>query len=1495
MKKICSRILLMMVFYLLSVEAKSIDFISEFHSNMAFEVEDEVLSTCVPPEINCGNPNIVVNTLPGQCGAWVNFNLTSSGTSPVITYSHASGSWFSRGTTMVTATAQNACGTSVCSFMVTVDDVENPVLLNCPPSASIATNPGLCTGTTPDFLSQMSYSDNCPNASGFVSISAGGINSYGIKTSGSLWAWGNNDYGQLGQFYPPPSSLTPIQVGGDKNWVKVAGGTYHVVGIRSNGTLWGWGRNHYGQLGDGTTINKQTPVQIGIATNWIHVAAGANFSIGIKSDGTLWAWGDNTFGQLGDGTTVGKLTPVQIGAAKNWISVDAGDEHCIAIKSDGTLWTWGRNQYGQLGDGTITNKNVPGQIGIGSSWGKVSAGMNQCMAIQSNGTLWGWGWNPYGQLGIGNTSTAYTPIQVGTATNWNHVSTASYNTTAIKTNGTLWSWGYGTYGQIGNGSNPIVASTPVQVGAATDWVESSTGGFFNLAFKSNGELYGWGFNQHGTLGNGSTLNKNIPTLVNGSSAQPVLTQTPSPGSISFNGVMTLIYTAVDASGNSVACSNTLETLDQEAPTLTCPADIYIPVPPGSNGSIVNYMTPTAIDNCSNVYYINRIAGLASGSVFPIGITPVTYEASDFFNVSQCTFNIIVGTAPSIVCPSNITVTAAPGQCGANVSFSATETTGIPASVITYSVAPGSYFTVGTHTVTATATNAIGSSSCTFTVTVTDNELPAITCPGNISVNNDPGQCGAVVSYNVTFSDNCQGATIQQTAGIASGQTFPVGTTVNTYVVTDAAGNQATCSFSVTVTDTETPYFTNVPADFNSCNPVSWTLPVPNDNCSGATVGSSHQPGATFPSGTTTVTYTVTDASGLSSVASFKVTLLEPSVAAQSIASNRDYNNICSGENITLTLNGGSLGDGAQWVWYNGSCGGTPVASGVTSITVDPATTTTYFARAEGDCNNTTCVQLTVVVSSSAPVTTPVYSTVPAYGAPGITDVISVVPVTGATYYRWFTNNGQINGVLFNNQLSPVQTAVPSVDITFVLSQQNYQVRVIAGNACGRSGQANTVIRGTVAAPSSLTGPTSVCPGQSHQYTVSAIPSQSGNTQVTYNWQLIPASAGTISGSGLTRTITFAPGFTGAQLCVNGVSGFGLPGAPLCINITTGAPAPATITGLNAVCEGASGVSYSAAPVAGAIAYNWTSVPAGVIFSGNTQSVTATFPNGSWSGTICVAAVTTTCGTSQPTCINVGTITPVSLGAITGPVSGVCNESNVNYSVTAGADSYSWTLPSGANGSSTTSSINVNFGAGFTAGNIEVTGNFACNSSTVSLPVTGAPDMPAVASGGLNSVCPGAAGVQYSVTSTGATAFSWTATGVATTSGCANPPLCSSYNVDQWGLNPTLSVTASNICGTSAPFVFPVACRFMESGSIEASLYPNPTKGKVTLEFTSESSSGYYILITDMVGRKMMEKEITATKGLNKENMDLSSFGAGIYLVHLKDQGGNVSVTKVAVE
>ncbi len=191
----------------------------------------------------------------------------------------------------------------------------------------------------------------------WTAISAGGSNSMALRSDGTVFSWGDNSYGQLGQILPSnvsvPTQLAPIG-GGTLGALSITTGRYHSLALLTDHTLYAWGANASGQLGDGSTLNRVAAVQVGNDNHWFAVAAGGAHTLAIKLDRTLWAWGSNSDGQLGDGTTIDSAVPEQIGTATNWVSVAAGRSHSIAIATDGTLWVWGRNAEGQLGNGTAT-------------------------------------------------------------------------------------------------------------------------------------------------------------------------------------------------------------------------------------------------------------------------------------------------------------------------------------------------------------------------------------------------------------------------------------------------------------------------------------------------------------------------------------------------------------------------------------------------------------------------------------------------------------------------------------------------------------------------------------------------------------------------------------------------------------------------------------------------------------------------------------------------------------------------------------------------------------------------------------------------------------------------------------------------------------------------------------------------------------------------------------------------------------------------------------
>ncbi len=369
-----------------------------------------------------------------------------------------------------------------------------------------------------------------------------------VRSDGTLWAWGYNGYGQLGDT-TYTTRTTPTQVGTGNIWAAVAAGYNHSIALNTAGTLWAWGDNGYGQLGDGTYTNRTTPTQLGTDTTWSAIAAGYYNTFAIKRDGTLWTWGNNGNGQLGDGTYTNRTTPTQVGTDTTWSAVAAGLYHTLAIKRDGTLWAWGYNYYGQLGNGTYNTRTTPTQVGTDTTWSAVAAGLYHTLAIKRDGTLWAWGYNYNGQLGDSTNYTRTTPTQVGTDTTWSAVAAGYYHSTAIKRDGTLWAWGYNYYGQLGDNTN-FNRTTPTQVGTDTTWSVIAAGLYHTLAQKRDGTLWAWGYNSDGELGDGTTVNKTTPIAVTArTSSGNIITNLINNGARATDSTsVNLTLNATDANG-----------------------------------------------------------------------------------------------------------------------------------------------------------------------------------------------------------------------------------------------------------------------------------------------------------------------------------------------------------------------------------------------------------------------------------------------------------------------------------------------------------------------------------------------------------------------------------------------------------------------------------------------------------------------------------------------------------------------------------------------------------------------------------------------------------------------------------------------------------------------------------------------------------------------------------------------------------------------------------
>jgi len=329
--------------------------------------------------------------------------------------------------------------------------------------------------------------------------------------SGNLWTWGNNSNGGLGD-NTIVSKSSPVQtVTFGTNWKQVAGGGNSTAAIKTDGTLWMWGENTNGQLGDNSSTKRSSPVQtVAFGINWKQVSCGYPVTAAIKTDGTLWCWGANGLGGLGDNTSTNRSSPVQtVAFGTNWKQVSCGGHSTAAIKTDGTLWCWGFNNNGQLGDNSSTNRASPVQtVAGGTNWNQVVSGLYGTIAIKTDGTLWCWGDNTNGQLGDNSSTKRSSPVQtVAFGTNWKQV--FFYNhCAAIKTDGSIWTWGRNSYGQLGD--NTVTnRSSPVQtILYGQNWKQVSCGYHHTAAIKTDGTLWTWGNNQsYGRLGDNTTVNR----------------------------------------------------------------------------------------------------------------------------------------------------------------------------------------------------------------------------------------------------------------------------------------------------------------------------------------------------------------------------------------------------------------------------------------------------------------------------------------------------------------------------------------------------------------------------------------------------------------------------------------------------------------------------------------------------------------------------------------------------------------------------------------------------------------------------------------------------------------------------------------------------------------------------------------------------------------------------------------------------------------------------
>ncbi len=898
------------------------------------------------PSITC-NSNITVNNTAGQCGAVVTFTPPAgtdncSGATTTQTAGLASGSVFPVGTTTETFRVTDASGnTTSCSFTITVTDTEAPSI-TCNSNIAVSNTTGQC-GTVVNFTPPVG-TDNCGSA---TTTQTAGL------ASGSL--------------FPVGVTTETFRVTDASGNIASCSFTITVTDTEAPAIICNPDiavGNTAGQCGAVVTFTPPAGTDNctgAITTQTAGLASGSLFPIGVTTE---------TFTVT---DAAGNITSCSF-----TITVTDTEAPAIICNSNVAL----NNDAGQCG--AVVTFTPP--VGTDNCAG---AATTQTAGLAS-GSL----------FPIGTTTQTFTVIDAAGNTN-----SCSFN--VVVTDTELPVITCNTNISLNNDAGQCGAIVNFAAPAATD---NCTLSVIQTAGLASGSLFPIGittqtFTATDPSGNTASCsftitvtdtelpviscNSNIAVNNDAGQCGAIVNFTPPAGTDNCAGVTTAqtaglvsgslfpigtttqTFTVTDASGNTASCSFNVAVTDTELPVISCNANIAVSNDAGQCGAVVTFTPPTGTDNCTSATTV-QTTGLASGSLFPIGTTTQTFTVTDASgNTASCSFNIAVTDTelPVISCNSNIAVSNDAGQCGAIVNFTppaGTDNCAGATTLQTAGLASGSLFPAGTTTQTFTVTDAAGnSSSCSFDVTVTDTELPSITCNANVTVNNDAGQCGAVVNFAApSATDNCT-LTIVQTAGLASGSLFPIGITTQTFTATDPSGNTASCSFTITVTDNETPVITcnaNIATgnDAGQCGAiVNFTPPAGTDNCAGVTTAQTAglPSGSLFPIGTTTQTFSVTDASGNTASCSFNVVVTDTELPV-----------IICNSNIAVNNDAGQCGAIVNFTPPTGTdnCLGvtTTQTAGLPSGSLFPAGTTIQTFTVTDAAGNTSSCSFNVVVTDS---------------------------------------------------------------------------------------------------------------------------------------------------------------------------------------------------------------------------------------------------------------------------------------------------------------------------------------------------------------------------------------------------------------------------------------------------------------------------------------------------------------------------------------------------
>jgi alpha-tubulin suppressor-like RCC1 family protein len=389
-------------------------------------------------------------------------------------------------------------------------------------SGSLPTEPGTYTAVVPVTSSvannspqtvSVTFSANQPAFSA-ADMSVGAEESCGRTPANEWYCWGRNQNGGVGDGTTTQRLVPTLVTAGSTFATLSAGGFNFVCGLTPLAAAYCWGNNAYGQLGDGTTVDRYTPVPVGGGISFATVTSGLNHACGLTTDGLAYCWGRNSRGQLGDGTISGRLIPVGVLGGLHFTSLKAFGWFTCGITGGGAAYCWGANDTGQLGDGTQINRTSPVAVRGGLTFAALTSsadGEHTCGVTASDGAAYCWGKNSSGELGDGTTTQRLTPVAVAGGLRFAEVSSGSFFTCGLTDTGVAYCWGGNSGGVLGDGTT-TQRLTPTRVAGVLTFSSLSTGSDHTCGLSA-GMMYCWGFNQVGSLGDGTTMNRSFPTPV----------------------------------------------------------------------------------------------------------------------------------------------------------------------------------------------------------------------------------------------------------------------------------------------------------------------------------------------------------------------------------------------------------------------------------------------------------------------------------------------------------------------------------------------------------------------------------------------------------------------------------------------------------------------------------------------------------------------------------------------------------------------------------------------------------------------------------------------------------------------------------------------------------------------------------------------------------------------------------------------------------------------